>query len=468
MCRMWPSPCSRGLGNLASASADLVARGARGPAEAAPSLGQPIRRQRTHAPGNFSLWSPGLHSAAGGPAVHLMPAFDGLPSVPSASACHAAQSGAQTLTRPHQSPQAAPAAEPTRVQALPCFEGLPLAAECRPSVPSVTDSRRCGPLPSLPGSSHSDASSPPPLQQTIMTASRSSCSSQSSVTSCGTVQIGMQEFHSPMHSQFSPLSQHDLSQPAKAAYSRQLPSQQLLDSYNSDAEKRQPSTLAEQATHPSAYQPQAAPLPAKLQLAPQYPAALQQQQQQMPDPGPPPMAPRQQSQYTRVQQLQAARHLQPAVRCQQMAPGLSRLPPLGRGFNSYEAASPCGAEDESEASGSVATSASHSDDELETQQEEQVLARVGIQPVSHSRFRRLVDDEDGLDCQSSTHSLKLALPPPPVVPPLAFLPASVYAAQCTSDGSGQGWRRPASAGAAARREWRADSALGHATVRLGA
>lgn len=155
---------------------------------------------------------------------------------------------------------------------------------------------------------------------------------------------------------------------------------------------------------------------------------------------------------------------------------------MGRGFNSYEAASPCGMEDESEASGSVATSASNSDDELETQQDEQVLARVGIQPVSRSRFRRLVDETEG-DFQSSTHSLKLALPPPPVVPPLAFLPASVYAAQCggvnafhgrispsggTSDGSGQGWRRPASAGAAARREWRADSALGHATVRLGA
>eukprot|EP00930_Biecheleria_cincta_P074799 TRINITY_DN62008_c0_g1_i1.p1 TRINITY_DN62008_c0_g1~~TRINITY_DN62008_c0_g1_i1.p1 ORF type:complete len:458 (+),score=48.81 TRINITY_DN62008_c0_g1_i1:136-1509(+) len=457
---MWPSPFGRGLGNLASASGDLVTRGARGPAEAAHSLGQPIRRQRPHASGNFSLWSPSLHSAERGPGV--------LPSVP--IACHAAQSGGHNIARPlHQSPQAGPAAAPTRVQALPA------AVEQSSSVPGVNDSsKRSILLPSLPGSSHSDASAPH-LQQTA-TASRSSCSSQSSVTSWGTVQVSMQQVHSSAHSQ---LSQPDLSQPTKTAYSHQLPSQQLLESCNSDVERRPPSTRVEQASHHSAYQLQATPLPAMLQLCTQQTTA-QQQPQQMPDPGPPPMAPRQQSQHARPQQLQASRQLQPAVRCQQMAPGLSRLPPVGRGFSSYEVASPCGMENESEDSGSVATSASNSDDEFEMQQDEQVLAGVGIQP-SRSRFRRLIDEDEG-DVQSSTHSLKLALPPP-AVPPLAFLPASVYAVQCTganafhghnppsggtSDGSGHGWRRPASAGAAARREWRADSALGHATVRLGA
>ncbi|CAE8583862.1 unnamed protein product [Polarella glacialis] len=180
------------------------------------------------------------------------------------------------------------------------------------------------------------------------------------------------------------------------------------------------------------------------------------------------------------------RHLKPTLRSQPQLPaappGLSRLPPLSRGFNSYEveAASPCAPEEDSEASGSLATSASQSD-EFEDRQEEVLLGQVGIRPLvgigpsivrAYDEDYEEDSDYESADCCSPAARLTF-LSPAAVVPPLAFLPAAVYAAEYvavqparmsmgdTGGGGSGGGRRPASAGAAAhRREWRVDSANG--------
>eukprot|EP00440_Ansanella_granifera_P021321 gb/GFBE01023144.1/.p1 GENE.gb/GFBE01023144.1/~~gb/GFBE01023144.1/.p1 ORF type:complete len:519 (+),score=61.20 gb/GFBE01023144.1/:1-1557(+) len=449
---MWPaataSPHSRAVG--LPQGVEVGNRGSRIVGDAHPSLGQPIRRQRAQAPGTFALWSPGLHQAA----VQPIRDFDGLPTVSRAAGARASA----------PSPQAPPHGE-TRFGVLPSFE-IPLptgayAVHCssggssasdappaliramrsegsRTDLPAGTQSRhptaspQRGPsLPSLQAGPCEASAQPALYGSTIC--SRSSFSSRCSYDSWSGAHCEEEEEETPQ-ARLIPL--------ARQQQSPELP----------EAPETPDTPATPEIQQHSQQEHQILAIPVQLP-------------QQQPYPGPP-LAPRQLSQTQRQQQSMchntssqpyAARQIQPAARCQQ--PGLSRLPPLGRGFNSYEveAASPCALEEESEASGSLATSASESD-EMEEQQEEDLLFQVGIRPLGRTSRTQDEDDEDE---GSYTPTVIPSLPPPPVVPPLAFLPAAVFAAHYAAAAqalvaTGEN-RRPASAGATAqRREWRAE------------
>lgn len=141
--------------------------------------------------------------------------------------------------------------------------------------------------------------------------------------------------------------------------------------------------------------------------------------------------------------------------------GPRHLPPLSRGFNSYEAAasSPC-SQDESETS--TANSESGDLDPEEDARACEELLCCGIAPSQLS----LINALGGLSLPSTPPQPHCVPPPAPLVPPLAFLPAAIFE-KCTLAAP----RGPCSGGSSPaliahdpfyeepvpqRREWRAD------------
>jgi hypothetical protein len=416
-------PAPRILGHspsLANPSADVGFCGRGRGVTDSPSVGQPIRRQRAHPPGTFVVWNPGINQAVPNPPTAAVDNLPNVPAIPRASPSHS------TKVNPINGLGPTLPNEIQRQSVLPGVENIPpFAGSC------------------MHGGSSSSEASPVPSRPVV---------SQTS------------DFYKAF-------------QPKHLSTQHRGPSLPVLGHMSSgNLREVQDSTSGSACSRISLSNPPArtkdvqhTPILSHRSFPPQQSSSLRAASPSRDQrPGALGLQP--------MLSHSSSAHPPPLPKCQQTAPiGLARLPPLSRGFNSYEvdSPSPCALDDESDVSGSLSTSASESD--FEEHQQVRPLVGIGPSGIHLDEIEDFDDDLDDEGCVASVRHAAIQMPPPPAVPPLTFLPAAIFAAQFTAarqplclqwTSSGRQWfrgnelprSRPASAIAKPqRREWSVDS-----------
>lgn len=394
-----------------------------------PSVGQPIRRQRAHPPGTFVVWNPGNNQAVPNPPIAAVDNLPNVPAIPRASPSHSTKVSLINGLGPTL-PN-----EINRQSVLPGVENIP------PSVGSCSH-----------GGSSSSEASPVPLRPVVSQAS------------------DFNKAFQPRH--FS--TQHRGPSLPVLCHMSSGNLREIQDSTSSSANSR----ISLSNPPPRTKDVQHAPILTHRSFPPQHSSSLRAAS---PSRDQRPSASGLQPTLTNS----SSAHPPPLPKSLQSAAiGLARLPPLSRGFNSYEvdSPSPCALDDESDVSGSLSTSASESD--FEEHQQVRPLVGIGPSGIHLAEIEDFDDDLDDEGCGASVHHAAVQMPPPPAVPPLTFLPAAIVAAQFTAarqplclqwTSSGRQWfrgtelprSRPASAIAKPqRREWRADSLVSSPTCAM--